>query len=170
MRFIKSEVLNFDERAERARLIDNLDAEDARPMLAILDALERSDLECAAQMLTPDLARIFPSPVGAIMSAYRNHKRYPETFPPLIRQPEPDGFENPNNVAVQHAYAMHVLANTRWLLAKMVEMSQNAGLNSKEQRELIDRSLAALKAATGAQAFDPFKLLEEDGKVRVSFD
>ncbi|MBC8741837.1 hypothetical protein F6X40_35400 [Paraburkholderia sp. UCT31] len=79
MRFIKSEVVEFDEKYERARIKKFFSAEEAAPMLAVLDALEAGDLKTASDLLTVGVASRMPA-VFNVFKAYRDHLREPDVY------------------------------------------------------------------------------------------
>ena len=171
MKFIKSQVIEFDAEFERNRVKQFYSPEQATPMFAVLDALEAGDLKAASDAYTSDVATRMPSTPYHIIKAYRDHIKDPDVHEhPKVKLTPPNGFTNPNNVNVQHNYALHVLANHRYMLAKLAVALQDVASEDAKMHDLVKQAVAALHGANGAEENDPFKLVEVDGKLAISLD
>jgi hypothetical protein len=172
MRFTKSEFIDIDVPAERARITEFFEPDVAQPMLRLLDALESGDLATASRVFSREMAASLCVPVGAVIKAYRSHQKDPQMFehPRLQLDAGAGTFSNPNDVRAQHTYALHVLAANRYALAKMaVTLQELAGADITAQ-EQVRRAVATLNAANGASENDAFTLEEVDGKLTLSFN
>jgi hypothetical protein len=171
MRFTKCEFIDIDVPAERARINEFFEAGAAQPMLQLLNALESSDLATASRLYSREMASSLCVSVGDVIRAYRSHQKDPQMFehPRLQLDAGAGTFSNPNDVRAQHSYALHVLAGTRYALAKMAVALQELAGNEASAQEQVSRAAANLKAANGAAENDVFKLEEVDGKLTLSF-
>lgn len=172
MRFIKSQVVEIDVKAERARIAEFFEPDAAQPVLRMLAALESGDLHAASGLFTQNMAVTVAAPVAEVIAAYRNHQKDPEPYEPPKLQPDATAgnFSNPNDVRVQHSYALHVLHAHRYALAKMAVLLQEVAGDDVAAQEQIRRAVGTLRAANGAAENDAFRLEEGDGKLVLSLD
>jgi hypothetical protein len=186
MKILKTDVIEFDEEAYRKRILYEFAGPMQERFLAMLNAFVKGDWEVAAGVrdaLPGHQQGYVPLVVRQVLDAHAVQQSRKQVVDEQLDSPgpfrTPDGvsfsragavypkqyvltpqaeFVNPNDVRVQHGYALHVLYATRHALKKTTDLLRATGGSSPEVDERCDRSIALLKAAKGAEDTEDLEL------------
>jgi len=179
MKILKTDVMEFDEQAYRKRILYEFAGPMQERFLIMLDAFIKGDWEAASVVrdALPGHQRGYvPLVIRQVLDAYAVRQSRQEV---VSQQPDhtgwfrtPDGlkfsratacypkhyvlapredFVNPNDVRVQHGYALHVLYATRHALKTTTDLLKTMSGSRPDVTERCGKNVAVLKAAKGAE-------------------